>query len=409
MKIWIINQYATLPSTGVGIRHRHLARELAERGHDVSVIAGRWSHLTRNSDVAYAAPRIQNFEGFRFVNLNVLRYRHAHDKLRVANWFYFSLQLLGIKRLLREAPDVILYSSPAPIGFLAAEWLARRFRARLMFEVRDIWPKTLVQLGGLSERNPMIRLLQWIEKRAYKNADLVLSNLPGAFDHIKTFDICAKDFLSVPNGVCVPELQAFQAISPTVAEQIPRGKFVVGFTGTLAVAMSLHTLLGAAKRTLDDPSIVYVIIGHGMEGARLKALAERDGLINVRFIDGIPKAQVQNAIARFDACWIGWKDSPLYDHGVAANKLFDYFYAGRPVLHSFSGKYDPVTKYNAGLTVPAEDPEKLARAVREIKSMDDARRAEMGARGREAVLEHHDYAKLAKTLENAMLGLSYKS
>ncbi len=193
-----------------------------------------------------------------------------------------------------------------------------------------------------------------------------------------------------------------------VAAQIPKNKFVVGFTGTLAVAASLHTLLGAAKLTLDDPNIVYVIIGHGMESDRLKALAERDGLTNVHFTGSIPKAQVQSAIARFDACWIGWNDSPLYDYGVAANKLFDYFYGSRPVLHSYSGRYDPVATYEAGLTVPSNDPKELACAIRELKSIGKARRAEIGAHGREAVLANHDYAKLAKTLEDALRLLGAK-
>jgi glycosyltransferase involved in cell wall biosynthesis len=405
MKLWIINQYATLPSTGIGTRHRHLARELTERGHDVSVIAARWSHLTRDTAAAEAAPSIEHFEGFRFVNLDLLRYKHAHDKRRVANWFYFAFKVLRARHLLNETPDVILYSSPSLIGFLSAEWLARRYKARLLFEVRDIWPKTLVQIGGMSERHPMVRFFQWIEDRAYRKADLVLSNLPGAIDHMKTRGVREEDFKWIPNGVSLPEMQGSEVLDPTVDAQIPKDKFVVGFTGTLAVVMSLHTLLDAAKLTLDDPDIVYVIVGHGMEGERLKAKADRDGLTNVHFTGSVPKSQVQSVIARFDACWIGWKESLLYDYGVAANKLFDYFYAGRPVLHSYSGKYDPVEAYDAGISVPSENPEKLAEAVRKLKEMSLDQREEMGKNGREAVFARHDYAKLAMALETAILPL----
>jgi len=405
MKIWIINQYASLPSTGIGTRHRHLARELVELGHEVSVIAARWSHLTRDTAAAEAAPSIEHFEGFRFVSLNLMRYKHAHDKRRFVNWFYFAFKVLRARRLLNEKPDVILYSSPSLIGFLSAECLARRYKARLLFEVRDIWPMTLMQIGKISERHPVIRFFQWIENRAYRKADLILSNLPGAIDHMKTRGVREKDFKWIPNGVSLPEMQGSMALDPTVEVQIPKDKFVVGFTGTLAVVASLQTLLDAAKLTLDDLDIVYVIVGHGMEGERLKARAKREGLTNVHFTGAVPKSQVQSAIVRFDACWIGWKQSPLYDFGVAANKLFDYFYAARPVLHSYSGKYDPVQSYGAGLSVPAQDPEKLAAAVRELKGVSLEQREEMGKNGREAVFAHHEYVKLARALETAILSL----
>ena len=98
----------------------------------------------------------------------------------------------------------------------------------------------------------------------------------------------------IANGVSLPEMQGPDELDPDIEAQIPAGKFVVGFIGTLAVAASLHTLLDAAKLTLDDPDIAFVVVGHGMEDERLEAKAAREGVTNVHFTGAIPKSQVQS-------------------------------------------------------------------------------------------------------------------
>ena len=407
MKIWIINQYAMLPSTGNGTRHRHLAREFAARGHEVSIIAARWSHLTRDVSAADAAPQIDYFEGFRFVSVDLLRYRHAHDKRRVLNWFYFAFKLFSLRRLLGEKPDIVIYSSPALIGFVAAERIARKYGARLVFEVRDIWPLTLVQIGGFSERHPLIRLLQWIEDRAYRKADLVISNLRGAICHMAGRGLTESRFAWVANGISLAEPHDEMDMPGSVVINIPSGKFVVGYTGTLGKANAVETLINAADRLRDETDIVFVLLGAGKDREELEALAKSQNLDNVIFLGSVPKAQVQSIIARFDACWIGWRKSPLYTYGIAANKIFDYLYAARPILHSYSGKHDPIAEYGAGLTVPAEDSQALASAILRLKACPVERRQDMGDNGRAAVIKNHDYAKLAQYLESRIIDLSH--
>ena len=93
MKIWLVNQYASLPRDGIGGRHRHIARELAALGHEVSVVAARWTHLTRDKEAALAAPALEWFEGFKFLRIDLPMYQHAHDPRRILNWALFALKL----------------------------------------------------------------------------------------------------------------------------------------------------------------------------------------------------------------------------------------------------------------------------------------------------------------------------
>lgn len=330
------------------------------------------------------------------------RYRHAHDKRRILNWFLFAWRIRRLPKLLDEVPDVVLYSSPSLVGFLGAEYFADRHGAQLVLEVRDIWPMTLVEVGGYSQRHPFIRLLQHIEDRAYRRADRVVSNLPGAVEHMVRRGMERRKFVWVPNGISLHEVEEAEPLPEDVERLIPAGRFIVGYAGTVGAANALDGLIDAADRLRAEPGIAMLIVGNGSAKAGLQADVIRRGLSNVHFIGAIPKKQVQSMLRQFDACFIAWKDSPLYEFGIAANKLFDYLYSAKPILHCYSGAHDPVLAYGAGLTVKAQDPAALAEAILELRDMPQEERAAMGARGRRAVIEHHEYRRLAENLVSAL-------
>lgn len=402
--IWIVNQYASTPATGMGGRHHYLAQELANRGHRVRLIAAGWHHLLRDGEASEAAPSVERVEEYDFVRIPTPRYAHAHDKRRVLNWLLFSWRLSRLHRRLPETPDVIMCSSPPLFAFLGAESLARRFGARLVFEVRDIWPLTLLEVGRYSTRHPMIRLMQWIEDRAYRRADRVVSNLPGAVDHMASRGMDRRKFSWIPNGFSMSEVAAPAALPDDLERQLPRDKFIVGYAGTFGLANAMDNLLAAAERLRDRTDIAFVLFGHGREKSALQADANARGLRNVHFMESVPKAMIQSVLSRFDACYIGWLDSPLYRYGISANKLFDYLYSAKPIIHAYSGAHDPVEAYDAGVTVPAGDPAALADAIVEMRDRPAEDRRRMGENGRRLALERHEYGTLAGRLEAVLLG-----
>ncbi|AFT69996.1 Glycosyl transferase group 1 [Alloalcanivorax dieselolei B5] len=402
--IWIINQYASLPSTGMGGRHRDLARELARRGHKVTLVSARWTHLVRDNEAAEAAPDEEMFEGFRFVRVSVGRYAHAQDKKRILNWFSFAWKLTGLAGTLNERPDVVLYSSPSLIGFLGAERLARKYSARLVFEVRDIWPLTFSELGGYSHRHPFIRFLQWIEDRAYRNSDFVISNLPGAVDHMIGRGLSSEKFRWIPNGFSKADVDQCLPLPSEVYSKLPKDTFNICYTGTIGTANALHTLVKAASLLKDEPSISFTIVGQGSEKEALKESVTRLGLSNVFFVDPVPKNMVQSILQECDVCYLGLTGDSLFRFGVSPNKLFDYLVSGKPIIYGIdSGDYRPVEEFGAGLQIKPEDPVGLANAVKELKSRSKRELSEMGGNGRKAAFEYHEYGMLAKKLENVLL------
>jgi glycosyltransferase involved in cell wall biosynthesis len=397
--VWIVNQYAGSPLHGMEYRHYHLARGLAARGHRVVVLSGSRSHLFTRAPRVSRPFTLREIDGITYCWVAGPPYDRAISVRRVVNMAAFAAALEGLPTSRLPAPDAILVSSPSlfPVP-IAARW-ARRFGARLAFEVRDIWPLTLQELGGLTDRHPLVAGMQRIEDYGYRAADTVISVLPAAKDHMVSRGMPREKFHYLPNGI---DLGSRTAAEPPAAVRDARrdGTFTVGFVGTLGHANVLETLIDAARLVGPDEAR-FVVVGQGPEREGLEARAA--GVPNVTFTGAIPKAQVGAAIGLFDACYVGYRRSPLYRFGVSPNKLFEYMAAGRPVIFAADAANQPVREADCGRTVAPEDPAGLAAAIRALIACSPAERTRLGTNARAYVERHHDYARLAGELETLLL------
>jgi glycosyltransferase involved in cell wall biosynthesis len=245
----------------MGGRHYYLARELAKQGYKVYLIASASHHLLREKPVFKGVFKQEQIDGFTFVWVQMPDYEEAHSKQRALNWFLFPWRIQKLAGMLPDKPDTVLSSSPSPIAFLGAQRLAKKFSARLVFEVRDIWPLTLTEIGGYSPSHPFIRFMQWVEDKAYRDSDAVVSNLKNAVEHMASRGMSPDKFTWIPNGFSLDEVNQKAPLNEKAAGQLPQGKFIVGYTGTLGVANALDTLIEAASNLRQYPEIAFVLVG----------------------------------------------------------------------------------------------------------------------------------------------------
>ena len=401
--IWIINQYSSTPETGVGGRHYYFAKSLAQLGYEVYLVGAAFTHLLREPPVLENNFKVEPIaDNFNFVWVKMPTYAEAHSKKRIANWFSFAWKITKLKNILPK-PDVILYSSPSLVGYLGAEKLARDLSVPLAFEVRDIWPLTLCELGGYSENHPFIRLLQWIEDRAYKNSDFVLSNLKNSYEHMQSRGMKPEKFAWVPNGFLKEEVESAQPLEQSTLNQIPKDKFIVGYAGTLGIANALDSFIRAANELKGYSEIAFVLVGNGKLKQRLQQQVNELGLTNVYFVDAIPKRQVQSLLKVFNVCYIGLTKDPLFRFGVSPNKLFDYLYAGKPILYAIdSGRYTPVTDSQSGIQIEPENVEHIVDGVLKLYNMSPEERAVMGQNGHQEAVQSYEYGSLTKKLASIL-------
>lgn len=258
-------------------------------------------------------------------------------------------------------------------------------------------------IRGFSPKHPFIRLLQYIEDRAYKNADQLISNLKYLNQHIQSRGYPTDNFHWVPNGYSQAEVDQKIMLSAEVMQQLPQGKFTIGYTGTLGVANCLDTLINAAQKLKERTEIAFVIVGQGKEKERLQTKVQQLNLGNVTFIDAIPKVQIQSMLATFDVCYIGLTKDDLFHYGVSPNKLFDYFCSGKPIIYAIdSGQYRPVSDADAGIQIEPENTDELVSAIQTLHEMGPKRLQEMGQNGQDVAREQYEYASLAKQLEQVL-------
>ncbi len=408
MNIWIVCPYAGSVRHGMNYRPYYFGREFARAGHRVVVVSGSYSHQFVRLPETKGTYTRETLDGMEYVWVKVPRYRSSGDPARTAGWALFCLRLGGVARLGLPKPDAIVVSSPVPYPVVPAAALACWFGAKLVFDVRDIWPLSLTALGGYSTRHPFIRLTQWVEDFAYRKADLVVSALPNALEHMSSRGLSPDRFLWVSNGVDPEDAEsapdtgtASGAGGGIVAGAIPKiprdGGFHVCYAGSFHERnVAMVFVEAAALLKARGVNVRFHFLGKDGGGKPALVARARDlGADNVVFHDPIPRSSMQGFLAGMDACLAGTKGSPLYRFGISLTKQFDYMLAGKPVVLSSNAVNDLVTRTGCGLVVPPEEPGAAADAIEALARMEPSAREAMGRRGRETLLAEFTYPKLA--------------
>ncbi|MGH7688009.1 MAG: glycosyltransferase family 4 protein [Gemmatimonadaceae bacterium] len=399
MRILIVNQYAVPPWRSGGTRHYSLAEALAGRGHEIVIAAGAVDYTTGEEfavpDTLVDTPTPHVW--FRW--LPVIKYR-GNGTRRLWSMYQFGTSVRRLRTNdLPWTPDVVVGSSPHPFAALAALQWARRRERPFVLEIRDIWPDTLVGAGRLHRLHPAVLLFRRIERRLYKGANALITLLPGAPDYFASLGVNRSRVHVVPNGVAVGILERH------AMPLKPRPPFVALYAGAHGHFNGLDTLLDAAVILQErnyTGRIIIRLIGDGPEKTRLQDRARQLGCSIVEFLPPVPKDEVADQLACAHATILHLRRADVFRWGISPNKLFDYMAAARPVVYAVETAFDPIAESGAGLSIPPENAEAMARSFIELFHMDDAQLLMMGHRGRQYVIDEHGIPLLAAQFERAL-------
>lgn len=399
MRIWIMNHYAAPPTMAGGTRHYNFAKQLIQRGHDVTLIAANYNHFSHTyikstvpfgeQDHTYDVP---------FVWIPTSSYQ-GNTFSRMKNMLEYSFRALRTKYLSKKKPDIIIGSSPHLFAAFSASLLAKRYKVPFILEIRDLWPESLIDLGRISKQHPLILVMKRIEKHLYQRADRIISLLPSANEYLVNHGVQANNILWLPNAVDTDAVPANLSLKK-------QDKFTFIYAGAHGLANDLDTVLYAAKILEKEGHAKHIqicLIGDGPEKIRLKKLAAELNISMVTFYDAVAKSEIYHTLNQADAFLMLLKKSPVFRFGISPNKLFDYLLMGRPVLFGVETPFNPIEQMNAGITVPPSCPDSLAAAMYKLSSLPREELVNMGLRGKEFVLQNHHLQKLTDSLENMMM------
>lgn len=405
--VWILNHYAVPPGASGGTRHHSLAKNLRSYGWSACILAASVEHLSgRQRLEAGEKRRLEMCDSVTFLWLHTPKYR-GNGGGRIRNMLTYAIRVWWHSSTGElPKPDVVIGSSVHPFAALSGALLAKRFRVPFVFEVRDLWPQTLIDLGRIRDHSLMARVMRSLERWLYCRADRIVTLLPRAADYITTFGVEAGKIVWIPNGV---ELASFP--DPGAPADAVGRPFVLMYFGAHGQANGLSNVLHAMKCLQEQPAAKPVqlrMIGDGPAKPALWDLARQLGLRNVSYEPPVTKADIPKIAAQADAFVLSVLDNPkLYRYGISMNKLFDYLAGSRPILMASFAVNNPVQDAGAGLTVPPEDPEALAAAIRYVVALPLSERVKMGAAGRRYVEQNNDFkilaGKLAVTLDECVV------
>jgi len=398
MNILLINHYAGSPKLGMEYRPYYLSKIWVSLGHNVTILVADNAHV-RNIQPTFTDDFHEEIiDGVRYVWVKTPKYIGNGIK-RIFNMFTFVLKLEKKSKQLAKkySPDIVIASSTYPWDNYAANKIAKKSNAKHFYEVHDLWPLSPIELGGLSKYHPFIMLMQRAENFAYKKADMVISMLPKTKEHMQNHGLDLKKWHYIPNGISLDEWQKGEAIPfshTTILQHIRNEeKLIIAYAGSHGVANALDNFIEAAK-ILKKENITFVLVGNGPEKENLKQRA--NFLENVYFLDSIPKESIPTFLSKVDILYIGLQKQPLFRFGISPNKLMDYMMAEKPIIQAIEAGNDPVSESGCGISVEAENPDELAKAILKIESLSEEERASLGKKGKEFAIKNHDYDFLAK-------------
>jgi len=398
--IWIINHYAGSRVHGMEYRHYYLAQQFQRMGLRPVIICASFHHLLTKLPEEKTA----QVDGVPYVWIQACRYE-KNDSKRVLNMVEFSARLA--LRSLRELPrpEVVIASSPHPFAAANGRRFAGKYGARFIFEVRDLWPLTILEVGGHSPRHPFVRAMAWAERLGYEHCDYTVSLLGGAKDYMVAHGLDERKFVYIPNGIDPDVSQKTAEPLPAEHTQViqdlkKRGKLIVLYSGSHGVVNALDNVVEAARLLTDQAKVHFLLVGQGPEKESLQKRTQQADLKNITFMSSVARSQMGALTQAADLGYLGLQKKDLFRYGVSPNKLFEYMAAGRPVLFAIDTIHDEVAQARCGFSIPADDPPALADTLRKITQMPKDKLQELGERGRQYVQRTHTYEVLAQQYAN---------
>jgi glycosyltransferase involved in cell wall biosynthesis len=405
MRLFYIHQYFASRKGRTGTRSYEFGRHLAAKGHDVTMLTSGLA----NSEfpICEGEPCCEReIDGIR-----VLSVRGGYNDPNMGTGLSGWRRMLKFYEFARAAsqagkglprPDIIFAThTPLTVG-LAGAALSDYFDVPFVFEVRDLWPEALVNVGALS--NPAgIWWLKRMARTIYRKADHIVALSPGMKDGVVRMGVAPEKVTVIPNA---SDLDLFRPDLDGRASRERLGlgrRFAAIYFGAMGMANGLEYIIEAARllagRGRDD--IIFVLHGSGGKRAELESLARGYGLTNVVFSDLVAdKEEVARMVAGCDVCLTIYRAAK--EHTWSPNKLFDSLAAGKPVLINVPGWLGETVEQNhCGRSLDPHRPEALADAMQELADQPELCR-QMGNNARALAEREFDRRILADRLERVL-------
>lgn len=387
IKLLILTQYFPPEVGAPQNRLFELALRLQKSGVDVTVLTAMPNYPQMEIQEAYRNKKYvyEEMSGLKVHRSSIYVSKNRSIISRLRNYFSFvySSARCGVKHI--GPVDIIFCESPPLFLGYSALRLKRKKKAKLIFNVSDLWPESAEKLGVVTNKF-LLKLAYNLEEKLYRNSVLVTGQTQGICKDI-SYRFPNKKTYWLPNGV---DLDYYDPANIPKNDWRQKNGFsendlIFLYAGIIGIAQGLEVILNAAKQVKDKPGLKFVLLGSGPEKEKLLQLKKEEGLNNVFFMDAVTKKEMPGILRSVNAVIVPLKKLDIFK-GAIPSKLFESLAMKLPVLLGVDGEARDlfIEQGKCGLYFEPENANELAEGILKL-SADPSLVKQLGENGRNYV------------------------
>ena len=400
MKLLILTQYFP-PETGAPQnRLFELALRLQKQNIDVTVLTAmpNYPQMEIYENYKGKAYVFENLHGLKVHRSAIYVSKNKGIVSRLRNYFSFVISSMQTASKLEKQYDFLMCESPPLFLGYSALYLSRKKKAKLIFNVSDLWPESAEKLGVVTNKT-LLSFAYRLEKRLYKSSVMVSGQTQGICKNIQTRFPNVKTYW-LPNGVDLNYYNPINYNGGTWREKngFAADDFILFYGGIIGIAQGLDVILKAAQLLLSQPKIKFVLQGNGPEKPRLTALSAQMQLSNLLFIDSVSKSEMPNVLKSVNAAIIPLRKLELFT-GAIPSKIFESAAMQIPLILGVDGEARDlfIEKGKCGEFFEPENHLALKDVILKLFN-DRALTRKLGENGRLYVEENFNRERIANSL-----------
>jgi len=405
MKILFLTQYCPPEVGAPQNRIFEMAKHLKKFGHEVTILTAMPNYPKGEIFDGYKGKKLvkEELDGINVVRTSIYTSKEKTFVKRLRNYlsFTFSSVFTGAKNVGEQ--DVVIVESPPLFLGWSGYVIAKKKKAKFIFNVSDLWPESAVKLDMLHNKM-LIKMSTRLEEFCYRKAAAVTGQTQGIVDNIVSRGFDKNKVHLITNGI---DTDLFKPENRSVEfrqEWNIDDKFAICYAGIHGIAQGLEVIINAAEMLKEHKDIQFVFVGEGPEKPKLMEMVKKKGLNNVKFVGLQPKKNMPKIVASMDAAIIPLKKLDLFK-GALPSKMFETLSSETAIILSAEGEAEKLIKSaKAGITVEPENAKEVADAVLKLYENRELAK-EMGQNGRKYVMEHYSRKNITKKLENILENL----
>ncbi len=409
--IWLINHAAMPPQYEARIQTLKRAQYLRDHGFKVVIISGSHLHNTNINLIADKAPyRLAEYEGgHSFIHIRTPSYKGNGIKRMISLLsFYIRLWWFASKFV---KPDFISHIAAVPFSNITY-FIAKKFKARFIVDVVDLWPESFVAYGLVSKKNLLLKLAYMAEYWLYKKADILIFSMEGGKDYIlekgwassQGGKVNLNKVVYINNGVDLDDFDYnrlhYQLIDTDLENE---HLFRVIYVGSIRLANNLKQLIDAAELLKDIPNMQFLIYGDGEDRAYLEDYCLNKDIGNVVFKQRwVELKYIPYILSKSSLNILNYKNSEILRFGGSQSKSFQYMASGKPICANVAMGYCPINQFNLGIAKEFQTAGEYAAAIKSIYNLKEPTYQQMCLNAREAA-KLYDYKILTHKFVNSIM------